>query len=144
MHRDDLRIVRSSPVYETEPMGLRNQPWFLNLVLEAQTTLFPRQLLRRLETIEKDLGRQRHVLNGPRTIDIDILFYGGFTIQVPELTVPHPRLQERRFVLQPLADLAPELRHAGSRKMVKELLATVSGQAAKRVAFEPRIPQIHK
>src|SRR5260370_33883243 len=135
MHRDDLRIVRSSPVYETEPMGLRNQPWFLNLVLEAQTTLFPRQLLRRLQTIEKDLGRQRHVLNGPRTIDIDILFYGGFTIQVPELTVPHPRLQERRFVLQAPPDFAPDKRPAGSREMVKELLAPGSGQGARRGGF---------
>src|SRR5260370_33942046 len=107
MHRDDLRIVRSSPVYETEPMGLRNQPWFLNLVVEAQTTLFPRQLLRRLQTIEKDLGRQRHVLNGPRTIDIDILFYGGFTVQGPGLTVPHPRPQAQRVMVQAPRDLAP-------------------------------------
>jgi 2-amino-4-hydroxy-6-hydroxymethyldihydropteridine diphosphokinase len=140
LHRGDLRITRISPVYETEPMGLRNQPWFLNLVVEAHTTLFPRQLLKRLHTIEKDLGRQRHVVNGPRTIDIDILFYGGFTIGTPELTVPHPRLHERRFVLQPLADLAPELRHPGSRKTVKELLASLSGQAAKRVEFQPRRP----
>src|SRR5258708_21619403 len=94
LHSSEVQVRRISPVYETEPMGLRDQPWFLNLVLEARTTLFPRQLLQRVQRIEKDLGRVRRVRNGPRTIDIDVLFYDKFVIETPELTVPHPRLGE--------------------------------------------------
>ena len=119
----DLRVVRVSPVYETEPMELRDQPWFLNLVAEIETDLFPRQLLARTQKIEKELGRKRKVSKGPRTIDIDILLYGSFVIDTPDLPVPHPRMAERRFVLEPLAQLAPELRHPVLRRTVSELLA---------------------
>jgi 2-amino-4-hydroxy-6-hydroxymethyldihydropteridine diphosphokinase len=124
-----LHVVRVSPVYETEPQEFKNQPWFLNLVAEIQTSLFPMQLLTRLRKIERKLGRKRTVEKGPRSIDIDILLYGESVIDSQDLVVPHPRMHERRFVLQPLADLAPDLRHPVLRRSVKELLAGVTGQA---------------
>jgi 2-amino-4-hydroxy-6-hydroxymethyldihydropteridine diphosphokinase len=135
----DLRIQRISPVYETEPREVRNQPWFLNLVVEAQTDLFPKQLLVRTSKIERQLGRRRLIEKGPRTVDIDILFIGSFVLRTPTLTVPHPRLAERRFVLAPLADLAPEWRDPVSRRSVRELLAGTADQNVRRVDFRPVI-----
>lgn len=128
-----LRIRRVSPVYETEPQDLKEQDWFLNLVAEAETDLFPLQLLRRIGKIERQLGRTRTVAKGPRTIDIDILLYDNAVMETPQLTVPHPRLAARRFVLAPLADLAPDLRHPVSRRTVRELLAETAGQTVRRV-----------
>lgn len=116
-------VKRISSAYETEPVGFRAQPWFLNLVVEAETPLFPMQLLDRLQTIELRLGRRRLVRRGPRTIDIDILLYSDFRIHSGRLIVPHPRLEQRRFVLEPLAELSPELRHPVSRQTIRELLA---------------------
>jgi 2-amino-4-hydroxy-6-hydroxymethyldihydropteridine diphosphokinase len=136
----DLRILRTSPVYETEPQDLRSQPWFLNLVLEAETSLFPMQLLSRVQRIERQLGRRRLAAKGPRTIDIDILLYGNFVIQSANLVVPHPRLDARRFVLAPMAELSPELRHPVLRRTMRELLAAVSGQTVRRVDFRPELP----
>lgn len=136
----DLKILRTSPVYETEPQDLRSQPWFLNLVLEAETSLFPMQLLSRVQRIERQLGRWRLAAKGPRTIDIDILLYGNFVIQSANLVVPHPRLEARRFVLAPMAELCPELRHPVLRRTMRELLAAVSGQTVKRVDFRPELP----
>jgi 2-amino-4-hydroxy-6-hydroxymethyldihydropteridine diphosphokinase len=132
-----LRIIRCSPVYETEPQDLPGQPWFLNLVLEARTDWFPIQLLAQTATVEQRLGRERRVAKGPRTVDIDILLYSRFIIQARELTVPHPRMHLRRFVLQPLADLAPDLRHPLLAKTVRQLLASVEGQTVRRVEFTP-------
>jgi 2-amino-4-hydroxy-6-hydroxymethyldihydropteridine diphosphokinase len=130
----ELRIVRVSSIYETEPQDVTGQPWFLNQVVEAETELFPRQLLARTQKIESELGRKRGRPKGPRTIDIDILFYGGAVIAAPELEVPHPRIAERRFVLEPLAELAPELRHPVTKRTVAEMLATVRGQAVRRLS----------
>ena len=124
----DLHIKRVSPVYETEPRDFKNQPWFLNVVVEVETELFPRQLLARIGKIEQQAGRKRRVPKGPREIDIDILLYGESVIDTPDLAIPHPRMAERRFVLQPLADLAPELRHPVLRRAVRELLADTAGQ----------------
>ncbi len=126
-----VRIRRVSPVYETEPQDLREQAWFLNLVAEAETDLFPLQLLQTIGKIERQLGRRRTLPKGPRSIDIDILLYGNFVIDTPRLTVPHPRLAERRFVLAPLADLAPDLRHPVSRRTVREMLAGTTGQTVR-------------
>ena len=139
LHSPDLRIQRVSSVYETEPQGRRNQRWFLNLVAEARTDLFPRQLLGRIAKIEQQLGRRRVLANGPRTIDIDILFFGGFMVQTPELTIPHPRLAERRFVLAPMVELAPDLRDPVTRRTMRELLPATAEQGVKRLKVEVRV-----
>jgi 2-amino-4-hydroxy-6-hydroxymethyldihydropteridine diphosphokinase len=117
-----LRAKRVSPIYETEPVDLAAQRWFLNLVVEAETDLFPLQILARTQKIERALGRVRTVPKGPRTIDIDILLYGNTVMRSATLEIPHPRIAERRFVLVPLADLDPNLRHPVTRKTVREML----------------------
>ena len=128
-----LRILRVSPVYETEPVDYTAQRWFLNQVVEAATELFPRQLLARVAKIERALGRVRTVVNGPRTIDIDILLYGKTVVRTATLEIPHPRMRERRFVLAPLADLAPDLRHPVTHKTVREMLEDAPAQAVRRL-----------
>ncbi len=132
LESSDLQVVRESPIYETEPQGLRDQAWFLNMVVEARTSLFPLQLLTRVMQIEKQFGRRRVIANGPRTLDIDILLYGRAVIRSEKLVVPHPRYQERRFVLAPLCDLAPELRDPVVGKSVREILMGVSGQGVRK------------
>jgi 2-amino-4-hydroxy-6-hydroxymethyldihydropteridine diphosphokinase len=134
----EIRIKRTSSLYETEPQDLPHQPWFLNLVVEIETSLFPLQLLARIQRIEKELGRQRIVPKGPRTIDIDILLFGNFAIDSAKLQVPHPRMNDRRFVLEPLAELAPDLRHPISRRTIREILAETSGQIVKRYSNQTR------
>jgi 2-amino-4-hydroxy-6-hydroxymethyldihydropteridine diphosphokinase len=134
-----LGVARVSPVYETEPVGYSNQRRFLNLVVEAQTDLPPRALLPRITRIERVLGRRRAARNGPRTIDIDILLYGSATVREPALVIPHPRMTERRFVLAPLADLAPDLRHPITNLTIREMLERVAGQEVSRVAFRPAL-----
>ena len=118
-----LDPLRVSPIYETEPVDYKDQAWFLNVVVEAETALFPRQLLARMQRIECELGRVRTVPKGPRTIDIDILLYGDVVMRTTELEIPHPRMTERRFVLQPLADLTPDLRHPVTHMTVRAMLA---------------------
>jgi len=118
-----LSPVRQSPIYETEPIDYLDQGWFLNMVVELHTELFPRQLLTRVQKIERELGRVRGVPKGPRTLDIDILLYGNAVVRTPDLEVPHPRMNDRRFVLQPLADLAPDLRHPVTKRTIREMLA---------------------
>lgn len=127
----DIHIKRTSSVYETEPQDVTHQPWFLNLVVEIETQLFPLQLLGRIHSIERALGRKRVISKGPRTIDIDIVLFGNFVIDTPQLGVPHPRMTDRRFVLAPLAELAPDLRHPVTRRSVREMLAGTSGQIVK-------------
>jgi 2-amino-4-hydroxy-6-hydroxymethyldihydropteridine diphosphokinase len=128
-----LRILRLSPVYETEPVGVAGPNWFLNLVAEAETDLFPLQLLHRTSKVEVQLKRRRLAPKGPRTIDIDILLFSNFVIDTESLVIPHPRFRERRFVLAPLADLAPYLRDPVTGKSIRELLAELKGQIARRV-----------
>lgn len=128
----DLRVLRTSPAYETEPVEYTAQRWFLNLVAEAATELLPMQLLLRTGRVERALGRVRTVPKGPRTIDIDILFYGRTIVRSARLEIPHPRMAERRFVLAPLADLAPDLRHPVTRKTVREMLDVAPKQAVRR------------
>jgi len=128
----DLRVLRASSIYETAPRELLDQPWFLNQVIECETELFPRQLLARLKKIERAMGRRRTVAKGPREIDLDILLFGDAVVKAPELEVPHPRLAERRFVLEPLAELTPEKKHPGTRRTVREMLAGVVDQAVRK------------
>lgn len=129
----DLKLLRVSSVYETEPIGLRDQRWFLNLAAEFETNLFPKQLLHRIHKVEKELGRRRTALrNGPRTIDIDILLYGSFVVQTDELAIPHPRYRERRFALAPLAELNPQLRDPVTHRTVAEMLANLKGQTIRK------------
>jgi len=122
-----VQVVRTSSVYETEPQDLREQPWFLNLVLEVETGLAPIQLLATILEIEESMGRKREVPKGPRSIDIDILLYGDGIVETEDLQIPHPRLARRRFVLEPLAELAPDLRHPQSNRTMRDLLREVMG-----------------
>ncbi len=127
-----LTILRTSSIYETEPRDILDQPWFLNQVLEAQTALFPRQLLARTQKVERELGRKRGVAKGPRVIDVDIVLFGDSVVHTPDLEIPHPHMTERRFVLEPLAELAPDLRHPQIRRTIRELLADVRSQIVRR------------
>ncbi len=127
-----VRIARKSSLYSTEPVDVRTQSWFLNCVLEAETDLMPRQLLHVLQEVERSLGRKKLVRRGPRAIDIDLLLYGTSVVRAPELEVPHPRMAERRFVLVPLVELAPMLRHPTLRKTVAELLAETRDRSSVR------------
>lgn len=126
-----VRVLRVSPIYETEPVDLAEQRWFLNLVVEAETDLFPLQLLARTQRIERALGRVRTVPKGPRTIDIDILLYANSVIHSATLEIPHPRIAERRFVLVPLAGLAPNLRHPVTHQTVQEMLDAAPPRAVR-------------
>jgi len=128
-----LHVLRVSPIYETEPMDVPGQHWFLNQVAEAETDLFPMQLLHSTSRVEMQLGRRRLTPKGPRSIDIDILLLGNAVIATPALEIPHPRFRERRFVLAPLADLAPDLRDPVTHKTVRELLEKLPGQVVRRV-----------
>ncbi|WP_215145747.1 2-amino-4-hydroxy-6-hydroxymethyldihydropteridine diphosphokinase [Exiguobacterium qingdaonense] len=109
MERTGLTVTKQSSVYETAPVGYTEQPSFYNMVVEVETRQSPDELLDILQQIEHRLGRERLFKNGPRTIDLDILFYNEEDIQSEYLTVPHPRMQERAFVLAPLAEIAPQL-----------------------------------
>jgi 2-amino-4-hydroxy-6-hydroxymethyldihydropteridine diphosphokinase len=132
-----ITVRRVSPIYETEPVDFLNQPWFLNLVVEAETALFPMQLLSHTARVERELGRIRTVPKGPRKIDIDILLYGRAVIRATRLEVPHPRMAERRFVLAPLADLAPDLRHPLTHMTIRQMLGSAPEQRVRKVTSTP-------
>jgi 2-amino-4-hydroxy-6-hydroxymethyldihydropteridine diphosphokinase len=125
-------MTRVSSVYETAPQDQPGQPWFLNAVVEAQTTLLPARLLTRVLGIERQMGRKRLVPKGPRTIDIDILMHGRAVVRAPQLQIPHPRMMQRRFVLEPLAELAPDLRHPESLRTIRDLLGETLAQVVRR------------
>lgn len=130
----DLESVSS--IYETQPVELRDQPWFLNLVCRGMTRLKPRALLEFVQEVEAAEGRKRGVRFGPRTLDIDILAYDDRVIDEPELQVPHPRMTERAFVLEPLVEIAPDWRHPQLGRTARELRADL-GDAVLRLVADP-------
>lgn len=128
-----IDVTRISSMYETEPVDYLDQPWFVNMAVEAQTELAPSALLEILRGIETQMGSKKLITKGPRLIDMDILLYGNEVIDTPELQVPHPRMHLRRFVLEPLAEIAPNVRHSISRLSVSEMLTRTPDKSAVRV-----------
>lgn len=128
-----IQLMRASSLYETAPRDLLDQPQFLNAVIQAQTILFPMQVLHGVREIERAMGRRRTTPKGPRNIDIDILFYGRTVITTAQLEVPHPRIAQRRFVLEPLAEIAPDFRHPVTGKTAGEMLAMLEPQGVRRL-----------
>lgn len=121
-----VRVKHVSSYYKTEPVDFRPQSWFVNCVAEGETDLMPRQLLKLCKAIEKELGRRPGVAKGPRPVDIDILLYENAVIRSRELVIPHEKMMERRFVLVPLMELAPNLRHPVSSMTLPEILHQAS------------------
>ena len=124
-----VRVTQKSSLYETEPLEIKEQPWFLNCVVEAETELSPRGLMDVLLGIELVMGRERRVPKGPRLIDIDILLYGSGIVREPGLEIPHPRMAERKFVLVPLAEIAGETNHPATLMTIAEMLEATADQS---------------
>jgi 2-amino-4-hydroxy-6-hydroxymethyldihydropteridine diphosphokinase len=136
-----IRVLMVSSIYETEPVDYLDQAWFLNAVLAAQSDLAPRALLRTLQEIESRMGSRKAFAKGPRLIDLDILLYDDATVETPDLQIPHPRMLERNFVLVPLAEIAPALRHPSWPATAAELLARASDRSVVRRTLSPPEPQ---
>jgi 2-amino-4-hydroxy-6-hydroxymethyldihydropteridine diphosphokinase len=128
-----VRVKRVSSLYETEPVDYLEQEWFLNAALEAQTELDATELLRALRAIEAQMGSKKAFAKGPRLIDLDILLYGDEIIDTPELQVPHPRMLDRRFVLVPLVEIAPNLRHPNWPATANEMLRRTTDRSEVRL-----------
>lgn len=129
-----LTVVRTSSIYETAPWGYTSQPDFLNCVLEIETRLPPTMLLERIEKVEQEIGRTSSWRYGPRLIDMDILLYGDLCLQLtdPDLVIPHPRMDQRAFVLVPLAEIAGEAIHPGFRRTISDMASSVEGREGVR------------
>ena len=127
-------VVRRSAFYETEPMEVTDQPWFLNCAVELETELMPKQFIAAVLDVERSMGRKRTKKKGPRTIDIDVILFGKSIVEMKGLTVPHPAMHLRRFVLEPMVEIAPEVRHPVFKRSMRELrdaLPAGSGQVKK-------------
>ncbi len=128
-------VVAVSSFYETEPVEFAAQPWFLNCAVKLDTEKMPKQLLAAILDLEQEMGRRRVQKSGPRSIDIDILLFGNSIVDTRGLTVPHPAMHQRRFVLEPLAEIAPEVRHPVFKRTIRELRdALPPGQAVHKVS----------
>ena len=136
MEEGRISIKKVSSVYETEPVGYENQGWFLNLALEAQTSFDPFSLLEHLLAIEDQMGREREEKWGPRNIDLDLLLYDNRIVESERLTIPHPRMHQRKFVLIPLAQIAPQLLHPVLKKNVLELLENCEDKSVVKLYSE--------
>jgi 2-amino-4-hydroxy-6-hydroxymethyldihydropteridine diphosphokinase len=123
-----VRVRKRSSLYETEPWGVKDQPRFLNMVIEIETELNPQELLEVLKNAETEVGRQKTFTWGPRIIDLDILFYNDLIVNEDNLKIPHPFMHERDFVLRPLVEIAPELRHPLLKMSVRELFNRLDGR----------------
>lgn len=130
---DTVRLVRESSIYETDPVGYTDQSQFLNMVVEVDTELNPSQLLEVCQSIERSLGREREIRWGPRTVDLDILLYNDEIVETKQLTVPHPRMHERGFVLVPLAEIAESFVHPIACKTINELLSLIPAAEKKGI-----------
>ena len=131
-----MTVRRTSSLYETEPVDVTEQPWFLNIVLQGEVNVSsPFELLDATQAIERDLGRTREgsVHRGPRVIDIDILLFGEAIVTDKRLRIPHPRMTVRRFVLEPLVEIAPDVRHPETGVPFRDFLPAVSGQHVQRL-----------
>lgn len=128
-----IKIIRVSSLYETEPVDYTNQAWFVNQAVAVETEMAPMELLQTAQRIETQMGRTKTVPKGPRLIDLDILLYNDEIIDLPELQIPHPAMHLRRFVLQPLAEIAPDALHPGMHRSVAELLAQSTDSSAVRI-----------
>jgi len=120
----NFRVQKVSSFYETEPVDYLDQPWFLNCVVEGETDSQPIELFHALRAIESQLGSKKAFAKGPRLLDIDILLLGDLSLDTPELQIPHPRMLERKFVLAPLAEIAPQLQHTSWPATASDLLAS--------------------
>lgn len=127
--RRGVRVTQESSMYETEPLEIREQPWFLNCAIAAEAELSAEQLMEVLLEIEREMGRERLVPKGPRLIDMDILLYGSDIVKEPGLEIPHPRMAERKFVLVPLAQIAGEANHPVAMMTIGEMLEATADRS---------------